>query len=456
MIFQPYYLECLAHASYMVGDKGEAIIIDPQRDVDGYVADAKAAGLTIVGVVETHLHADFVSGHLELAHLTGAKIFVSHLANVEYPHAAVKDGDEIAFGGLVLQILETPGHTPESISLVLSEEGAPTHLFSGDTLFIGEIGRPDLAGWRGHSQEELARSMFRSLRDKILPLPDSIEVWPAHGAGSACGKAISDEPSSSLGVQKQGNWGLRLVAEGKETEFLAELTSNLPRIPPYFPHDVLANRRGSSSLRAVVSGARPLSASVLDEESRIGTVVLDTRSAHDFAAGHVPCSINVGLDGKFAPWVGVVIPSTVRLVLVCDEGRETEALMRLARIGYENVVGWLEGGMQAWQRMGRWVAKLPELQAQNLDTDKNVILDVRTPTEWAEGHLEGAVHIPLLELETRIAEVPKGALVVMCRSGYRSTIACSLLESRGWEHLQNLQGGWLAYESCHATVAQTP
>lgn len=449
MIFQPYYLECLAHASYMVGDKGEAVVIDPQRDVDGYIADAKAAGLRIVGIIETHLHADLVSGHLELAHQTGAKIFVCHLANVEYPHAPVKDGDEIQFGGLVLEVLETPGHTPESISLVLSDEGAPTYLFSGDTVFIGEIGRPDLAGWRGHSQEELAKAMFRSIRDKILPLPDSLEVWPAHRAGSACGKAISDEPTSSLGIQKQQNWGLRLVAEGKEAEFLAELTANLPRIPPYFPHAVMANRRGSPSLRTAVSAARPLSASVLDEESWIGTVVLDTRSPQDFAVSHVPASINVGLDGKFAPWVGVVIPSSARLILVCDPGREQEALTRLARIGYENVVGWLEGGMKAWTRMGRWAAQLKSVDAADVRPD-DTILDVRTPTEWEEGHIKGAIHIPLLELDNRIEEVPKGSLVVMCRSGYRSTIACSMLESKGFEQLRNLTGGWIAYEAQHS------
>jgi len=454
MIFQPYYLECLAHASYLVGDRGEAIVIDPQRDVDGYISDAAAAGLKIVGIVETHLHADFVSGHVELAHHTDAKIFVSHLANVEYPHAAVKDGDEIVFGGLTLRVLETPGHTPESISLVLEDEGVPTHLFSGDTLFIGEVGRPDLAGWRGHSRDEMAMDMYRSLRDKILPLPDSIEVWPAHGAGSACGKAISDEPSSSLGRQKQENWGLRYVAEGKQTEFIEELTTGLPRIPPYFPHDVLANRRGSTSVRMIVSAARALSASVIDDEARLGAIVLDTRSPAAYAEGHIPGSIYVGLDGKFAPWVGVVIPCTARLILVCDEGREQEALMRLSRIGYESVIGWLEGGMDSWRRMGRWSSSLVEVTPQDLASSNAAILDVRTPTEWSEGHIEGSLHIPLLELEERIGEVPNEPLLVMCRSGYRSTIACSVLESLGRENLKNLKGGWVAYQNRNPGTVQ--
>lgn len=442
MFFKPYYLGCLAHASYMVGDKGEAVVIDPQRDVDEYLEDAIKAKVRIVGIVETHLHADFVSGHVELAERSGAKIYVSHLSKVEYDHVPVAQDDEIRVGGLTLRVLETPGHTPESISLLLIDGGVPTHLFSGDTLFIGEIGRPDLAGWRGHSRDEMASDMFRSLRDQILPLPDSVEVWPAHGAGSACGKAISDEPSSPLGVQKRENWGLRLVAAGNEAAFLAELTAGLPRIPPYFPHDVVANRRGSLSIGAATADAKPLSPEEFEAEMRAGALVLDTRAGSRFTAGHVPGSITVGLDGKFAPWVGVVVPSTARILVVADPGREGEAIVRLARIGYDHVDGWLDGGMPVWEASERAMARMREVSAAEVLAERPRILDVRTPTEWADGHLEGSLHIPLLELEERLSEVPEGQLAVMCHSGYRSAIACSLLQRRGKNELANVTGGW--------------
>ncbi|AIE84260.1 MBL fold metallo-hydrolase [Fimbriimonas ginsengisoli] len=447
MFFQPYYLACLAHASYMIGDGGEAVVVDPQRDVDDYISDAAAAGLRIAHIIETHLHADFVSGHVELAERTGATIHVCHLANAEYRHNPVRDGDEIHVGGLTLQILETPGHTPESISIVAYDEGAPAKLFSGDTLFIGEVGRPDLAGWRGHSRDEMALDMFRSLRDKILTLPDSVEVWPAHGAGSACGKSISDERTSTLGRQKRENWGLRMVAEGDQAGFLRELTSGLPSIPAYFPHDVVTNRRGAASIDQVTNVARALSADEVEAEVTAGAVLLDTRSSDNFARGHIAGSINVPIEGKFAPWVGVAVASDARLVLATDEGKQDEAVMRLTRIGYDKIAGWLNGSIRLWRASGRPLFSFAQVSGARLADRYQAgvsrpILDVRTSGEWLEGHIEGSIHIPLLELSARIEEVPFGPLTVVCGSGYRSSIACSLLARNGWTDLENVDGGW--------------
>jgi glyoxylase-like metal-dependent hydrolase (beta-lactamase superfamily II)/rhodanese-related sulfurtransferase len=446
MTFQAYYLSCLAHASYMVGD-GEVVIIDPQRDVEQYLVDAKEMGVRIAHIVETHLHADFVSGHLELARRTHATVHISHLAGAEYPHRPVRDGDTITMGRVTLRVLETPGHTPESISLVQMEDGRPVRLFSGDTLFIGEVGRPDLAAWRGHSRDEMARAMYRSLRDKVLPLPDSVEVWPAHGAGSACGKSISDERCSTLGRQKVENWGLRLIAAGDEEAFLSELTAGLPSIPPYFPHDVDANRRGAPAVREILNVARPFAPESVESEMARGAVVLDTRDPGAFARSHVPGAINVPLDGKFAPWVGVAIPARRRLVLVADEGREDESVMRLTRIGYDSVEGWLRGGVESWKTSGRPISSVAEITAEAMAErcrggSPRLILDVRTGAEWDGGHLEGALHIPLLDLSARLSEVPRGPLTLLCGSGYRSSIACSLLARQGWSDLENVVGGW--------------
>lgn len=446
VFFKRYYLGCLAQASYMIGDGGEAVLVDPQRDVDHYLADAQAAGYRIVGVIETHLHADFVSGHLELAQKTGATIYVSHLAKAEYPHSPVKDGDVVELGRLKLTILETPGHTPESISIVANFEGRDIYLFSGDTLFIGEIGRPDLVGWRGHSREEMAHDMFRSLRDKILKLEDPVEIWPAHGAGSTCGKAISDEPSAPLGRERKTNWGLKLVQAGEEERFVQALTEGLPTIPPYFPHDVVTNRRGAAALEHAVASARPISPGQFAELMNDEVLAVDVRDEMDFAAGHVAGSVSVPLAGNFAPWLGAVVPSGKRYVVVAPVDGESEALTRMARIGYDTVEGWLAGGMDAWVQAGLPVERLKETTAEEALAGDTIVLDVRSLGEFADGHLPNSVNIPLLDLPNRLLEVPKVPVAVLCHSGYRSSIACSILLRNGFNGVSLLTGGWMAVE----------
>ncbi len=452
ILFKRYYLGCLAQASYMIGDAGKAVVIDPQRDVDRYLEDAAKEGFEVVGVIETHLHADFVSGHLELKNRSGATVYVSHLAKAEYEHNGVKQGDTIHLGRVTLKFLETPGHTPESISILASVEGVPTFLFSGDMLFIGEVGRPDLVGWRGHSREEMAHDMFRSLRDQVLTLPDSVEIWPAHGAGSTCGKAISDEPSAPIGRQRRENWGLKMVISGDEEGFVSTLTEGLPTIPPYFPHDVLTNRRGAAMVEEALVNAGPLSPNDVRDLIKEGVHLLDVRDEVDFAAGHIPGSINVPLAGNFAPWLGAVVPSGQRYVVVAPEAGEREALVRMARVGYEPVEGWLAGGVEAWRTSGMPLEALDSLSAaqvkQQLATDQSlIVLDVRSLGEFESAHVPGALNIPLLDLNSRLTDVPGGDVAVMCRSGYRSSIACSILLASGKRNLKNLEGGWDAWES---------
>lgn len=447
MLFKRYYLGCLAQASYMIGDAGKAVVIDPQRDVEHYIEDAKAAGFDIVGIIETHLHADFVSGHVELGQRTGATIYVSHLAKAEYEHNGVRQGDIVELGRLTLKFLETPGHTPESISILASVDGTATYLFSGDMLFIGEVGRPDLVGWRGHSREEMAHDMYRSLKNQVLPLPDSVEIWPAHGAGSTCGKAISDEPSAPLGRQRTENWGLKVVSGGDEAGFVRILTEGLPAIPAYFPHDVLTNRMGASTVAEATSKTRACSPSDFETLATQDVHVIDVRDAGEFAAGHIRGAINVPLNGNFAPWLGAVVPTGKRYIVVAPEGGELEALVRMARVGYDSVEGYLEGGFEAWQAAGKPTQVLEEITAEELRRYGKVqVLDVRSSGEFEAGHIDGAINISLLELNAKVAEAPSGRVVVNCHSGYRSSIACSVLQAAGHTDVVNLVGGWVAWQ----------
>jgi Zn-dependent hydrolases, including glyoxylases len=474
MHFKPYYLGCLAHASYLIaGDDGEAAVIDPRRDVEEYLEDARSAGLTIRHVIETHLHADFVSGHEELARRAGgATIYLGEGSGATYPHRAVKDNETLSLGGgLTLTFLRTPGHTPEGVSVLARAPGEPDRLFSGDTLFIGDVGRPDLVGSKGHTPEAMARMLFASLRDKILTLPDATEVWPAHGAGSACGKALSDERVSTIGRQKIENLALRHVVAGDEEAFVRYTTEGLSSAPAYFGHDARKNREGVRSVAEVLEAARPLAPAVVEEASEEGVLVLDVRPAEDFGAGHVPGAVNIPLQGKFAPWVGAVLPVDAPLIVVADGAeRVNEAMTRLVRVGYENIVGWLEGSMDAWRAAGGEVVLVPQWSPEELERRRHAadgalrVLDVRTTDEWEAGHVDGAHHLPLADLAARLwkgegvvaAALPTpgdAPLAVMCGSGYRSTIAASLLQRAGRRNVANAVGGWEAWRAAARPAA---
>ena len=455
MFFKPYYLGCLAHASYLIGgDNGQAAVIDPRRDVEEYLADAEAAGLTITSVIETHLHADFVSGHVELARRTGAAISIGHRAGATFAHHAVQEGEEIVLGDVTLRFLETPGHTPEGLTITASVGGkaAPRYAFTGDTLFIGDVGRPDLAGSKGFTPEEMAHQLYFSLRDKVLRLPDATEVWPAHGAGSSCGRALSEERVSTIGKEKATNPALRFLIEGDEAGFIHYATEGLSAAPRYFAHDVARNRAGGLSVDELLKMAQPLAPAEVEALMEDAALVLDTRSVANFGKGHVPGAVHIQLEGKFAPWVGNIVPPDKALIIVAEEGHEIETMTRLARIGYERLSGWLQGGMKAWETAGGERVTVPQIEPGDLRTalaagKAALILDVRATSEWEEGHIEGATHIPLPELESRLQEAPQGPLNVICGSGYRSSIACSLLQRAGYADVTNVVGGWAAWIS---------
>lgn len=448
MYFQQFYLGCLAHASYLVGDSGEGAVVDPQRDVDQYLAEAARAGLVIKHVIETHLHADFVSGHRELAERTGARIYLGRGSGATFAHVAVGDGDELRLGRLVLRFLSTPGHTPESISIVIAdgERGAPQKLLSGDTLFLGDVGRPDLVGARGRSSEEMAAMMYDSLHDKILTLPDRVEVYPAHGAGSACGRNLSSERSSTLGEQRRQNWALQPMPKA---EFVRRMVEGLPAPPPYFGFDVELNRRGAAAVSDRPLAALP--AARVEALAQKGATLLDVRSAEAFGRGHIAGSINLGLDGQFASWAGTLLALTAPVVIIADDAAQaSEAAVRLARVGIERVAGQLAGGIDGWSRDGRPLATIAqlsvaELQAQ-LAARALAVLDVRRPVEHAAAHIPDAVNVPLAELQARLADLdPARPLAVACAAGYRSSAACSLLARHGFRRLVNVTGGTSAW-----------
>jgi hydroxyacylglutathione hydrolase len=460
MHFQQFYLGCLAQASYLIGSDGEAAVVDPRRDVDVYLEEARAHGLTIRHVIETHLHADFVSGHRELAAKTGAKIYFGARAGAAFEHVPVKDGDEIRMGGVILRFLETPGHTPESVSVVVVERaasGEPHAVLTGDTLFIGDVGRPDLLGGKG-SAEELAGQLYDSLHEKLLALPDSVLVYPAHGAGSLCGRNISSETSSTIGQQRRFNYALRPMPR---EEFVRMMTTDLPEAPSYFGRDARLNREGPVLLEDI---AAPAGLSPEEAESRIasGAVVLDTRPAADYGTAHVGRSLQIGLSGQFASWAGTLLSPETPVILVAeDPDRVAEARVRLARVGLENVAGHLDGGIRAWDAAGRPLARTEQIGADELrdrlaeDRDLTVI-DVRRPGEWRDGHIRGARHVPLNELAARADALDRGRPVaVICASGFRSSTATSLLERLGFAKASNVVGGMAAWKGVGYEVAET-
>jgi hydroxyacylglutathione hydrolase len=454
MFFKQFYLGCLAHASYIIGSEGEGAVVDPQRDVDEYLAEAEANGLKIRYVIETHLHADFVSGHRELAARTGAEIVFGHRAGAEFPHLAVRDGDELRVGNVTLRILETPGHTPEGISvLVIDGEVSPEPrmVLTGDTLFIGDVGRPDLAGSRGFTAEQMAAMLYESLHEKLLKLPDATQLYPAHGAGSMCGRNISKETSSTVGEQRRVNYALRPMPKD---EFVRLMMADLPEAPAYFPKDAEINRAGAAPLAELPRPAALSPAEVKAFAQRGAGVVLDVRGAAEFGAGHVPGAVNVGLGGQFASWAGSLIPLGTPLVIVAaDEGQVDEAILRLARVGHENVRGHLAGGMRAWAEAGHEsetvpqisVGELKEMLASRPDLQ---VLDVRRPAEYAAGHAPRAASAPLgPRLADTAALDPARPVAVICAGGYRSSAATSLLKRAGYGDLFNVAGGtgaWVA------------
>lgn len=460
MFFKQFYLGCLAHASYLIGSEGEAAVVDPQRDVDQYIAEAQAQNLSIKYVIETHLHADFVSGHRELAARTGAEIVFSRHAGAEFDHRAVSDGDEIRIGKVSLKIMETPGHTPESMCVLVTDTehtDETQKLLSGDTLFIGDVGRPDLAGGKGFTPQMMAAMMYDTLREKILTLPDEVEVYPAHGAGSMCGKNLSKETSSTIGQQRKFNYALQPMSK---EDFVQMMTAELPEAPAYFPKDAEINRAGAAPLKdlprpSALSPEEVLKLSKTQTDS-LRYLVLDVRSAADFGAGHVPGSVNIGLGGQFAMWAGILIPMKTPIILVAEsEAKVDEAVMRLARVGIESVQGYLNGGIDAWKESGAEVAVVPQISVDRLNelissAPDLQIVDVRRPPEYQSGHAPHAITAPLSNLETSIGTLPidpAKQTAVICAGGYRSSAAASLLEQQGFTNLLNVTGGTSAWIS---------
>lgn len=465
--FKQFYLGCLAQASYMIGSEGEAAVVDPRRDVDEYVAEARALGLAIRYVVETHLHADFVSGHRELAERTGATIVFGEKAEAKFPHRPARDGDEIRIGKVVLRFLETPGHTPESISVLVIDTAVspePQMVLTGDTLFIGDVGRPDLAGARGYTAEAMAAMLYDSLYGKLLTLPDPVQVYPAHGAGSLCGRNMSKETSSTIGEQRRFNYALQPMTR---EQFVRMMTTDLPEQPRYFAMDVEINRGGAPPL-----SERPLPPALGSEEvGRLageGAVLLDVRTASAFGTGHIPGSVNIGLGGQFASWAGTLIEAERTIVIAAEEESQVaEAVTRLARVGLEKVVGYLDGGVAAWDRAGLTLATVPQIPVDELREQIRErpevlqVLDVRRPAEYAAGHVPGAVNVPLDKLPSQAGSLdPSRPTAVICAGGYRSSAATSLLRRRGVADLMNVVGGtsaWVAagYETEPAPALRT-
>jgi hydroxyacylglutathione hydrolase len=450
MYFKQFYLGCLAHASYMIGSQGEAAVVDPRRDVDTYIDEAREQGFEIQHVIETHLHADFVSGHQELARRTGAKIYFGAKAGARFDHVPVEEGDEIRLGEVTLRFLETPGHTPESVSVLVIDRVSsefPKAVLTGDTLFIGDVGRPDLLGSK-MSAQELAGMLYDSLHGKLLALPDSVEVYPAHGAGSLCGRNISSETSSTIGQQRQFNYALRPMPK---EEFVRMMTTDLPEAPAYFSRDVAINRDGASELAELPDPAA-LAARDVEALQKKGAIVLDTRPAAQYGAGHVPGSLHIGLSGQFASWAGALISPRAPILLVAEQEEEVrEARTRLARVGIENVAGYLAGGILEWDRAGLSLATMEQVNVEELDARLREgragrVVDVRRPAEWQAGHIPNAVHLPLNTLAQNAAALDKSEpLAVICAGGFRSSIGTSILEQQGFAKVTNVVGGMAAW-----------
>lgn len=451
MYIQQLYTDCLSASAYYIESNGEAAIIDPLRDITEYLELARSRKASIRYIFETHFHADFISGHLELAKATGAAIVFGPGTRTRYPIQLATDGERFSLGSVNFEVLHTPGHTLESSCYLLrDEEDKPVALFSGDTLFVGDVGRPDLSSG-DRSKEELASLLFDSLREKILPLPDAVLLYPAHGAGSSCGKQIGAATSSTIGDQKRENYALNT---NDRDQFIQLVTEGLPDLPPYFPVNAKINQEGYGTLEEIIKkGLHPLSAAAFQEALRSGSpIVLDTRNPELFSAAFVPGSINIGLDGRFAEWAGSLLPFDQAILLITDPGREEETLIRLARVGFDKVEGYLKGGFASWQEARFPIDMIIDVEtdelAMDLPHDPNLlVVDVRKPAEFAEGHVEGAINLPLSSLNdpASMATIEDHHnLYLHCGGGYRSVIAASLLKRQGFHNLRNVAGGWSA------------
>ena len=453
MKIEQIYTGCLAQGAYYIQSENEVAIIDPLREVNPYIEKAKANDAQIKFVFETHFHADFVSGHLDLSKASGAPIIYGPTAQPGFDAYIAKDGEVFTLGKVKIKVLHTPGHTMESTCyLLIDENGQETALFSGDTLFIGDVGRPDLAQKAAHlTQEELAGTLFDSLRSKVMTLPDDVIVYPAHGAGSACGKNMSKETSDTLGNQKKFNYALR--GNMTREEFIKEVTDGLMPPPAYFPENVRMNKMGYESIDQVLAkGTRALSPAEFEAAANeTGAILLDTRDAQTFAKGFIPNSINIGLNGSFAPWVGALIPDIKQEILIIDEEcREQEVVTRLARVGYDHAIGFLNGGVEAWKKAGYELDSIESIDADELakrqEADPSIhILDVRKHSEHYSEHIIGAENLPLDFINDNMSAIDKDKTYhVHCAGGYRSMVFISILKARGFDKLIDVKGGFKA------------
>lgn len=457
MILEQFYLNCLGHASYLIGDEDThtAAVIDPQRDVQRYLEAAEKHRVQIRHVFLSHLHADFIAGHLELRDRAGAKIYLGARAQAEYAFTAMKDGDVLEFGKVRLKALETPGHTPESISILVfnlaKDERNPYAVLTGDTLFVGDVGRPDLRASLGWMPADLARLLYASLNTKLLELPDSTLVYPAHGAGSLCGRNISTETVSTIGEQRRSNYALQPM---REEEFVSMITADQPEAPAYFTYDAVLNAKERPTLEDTLERVlKPLSLDAVMKLKSEGAQAVDVRDPDEFSKGHLAGSINIGLGGQYATWAGTLLHREKPIVLIANPGREQEAALRLGRIGFDNIAGYLQDGVHGLEWRPELAQGTPrtlpaELAAALASENPPVALDVRMPKEWQSKRIEGSVNIPLNHLAERIAELPAGRkIVVNCAGGYRSSIAASILQQHGMEDLTELAGGIAAWEA---------
>lgn len=462
MIFKQFYLPCLAHASYVIGDEqtGTGVVVDPQRDIDLYIAFAAERSLKITHVFLTHFHADFVAGHLELRDRVGAKICLGGAAKAAYTFMTFRDGDILDFGRVRLKVLQTPGHTPESISIVIYDLAAsdtqPYAVLTGDTLFIGDVGRPDLRAALGWSATDLGGMLFDSLHTKLLALPDEILVYPAHGAGSLCGKAISKETVSTLGEQRRLNYALRPMS--KEA-FIQVVTADQPEAPAYFTYDAVLNSEERPTLdQALERGMKTLTLDEVLDLQKAGAQILDTRDATEFASAHLAGSVNIGLVGQFATWAGTVLDRTRPIVIVSDPGRENESAIRLGRIGFDHVAGYLQNGLHSLEFRPEHIAFTERLSAQFAaellsSSQPPLLIDVRAPRERDQKFIAGSLSMPLNRLTEKIGDLPKDrSLLTYCAGGYRSSIAASLMRRDGFDLVAEIAGGIVGWEAAKMPV----
>ncbi len=458
MLVEQLYTSCLAQGAYYIQSEGEAAIIDPLREYRPYTDLAKKNNAKIKYIFETHFHADFVSGHVDLAEKTGATIIFGPNAETNYKSISANDGDEFKIGKLTIKVLHTPGHTLESTTyLLLDSNGKPHCIFTGDTLFIGDVGRPDLAIKSDLTQEDLAGMLYESLRHKIMPLPDDVIVYPAHGAGSACGKNMSKETYDTLGNQKATNYALSNISKA---DFITELTTGITPAPQYFAKNAQLNKAGYSNYDSVSSrGTRPLTVNEVKEFLKTtNALILDVRKPFEYAAKHIPNSIFIGIDGQFAPWVGALITDLAQpIILVTPADREAETVMRLSRVGYDNCLGFLEGGIELWEQQGNAIASIPSVNApvfsEQLKTTALNVLDVRKPGEYESGHLKNVDSHPLDFITDWQGTLPKDKpYFIHCAGGYRSMIAASLLKRQGFENVTDVLGGFGAIKQTDAKM----